>query len=103
MGEISWIKIDVGMFDNRKVRYLRKQPEGDSIVLIWIMLLTLAGRGNAGGAIFLTETVPYTPRCWLTSLALLLCPVMTAIPPFRRGDLNERYLYQSLCRLARCD
>ena len=62
MNGISWIKIDVGMFENRKIRYLRKQPEGDSIVLIWIMLLTLAGRCNAGGAIFLTETVPYTPQ-----------------------------------------
>lgn len=62
MAEIKWIKITVGMFDNRKIRYLRTLPEGDSIVLIWIMLLTMAGRCNAGGMIFLTENIPYTPK-----------------------------------------
>ena len=73
-GGISWIKIDVGMFENRKIRYLRKQPEGDSIVLIWIMLLTLAGRCNAGGAIFLTETVPYTPQMLADELGFAALP-----------------------------
>ena len=59
MAEIEWIKLNIDMFDNRKIKYLRKLPEGNSIVLIWVMLLTIAGRCNAGGYIFLTENVPY--------------------------------------------
>jgi uncharacterized phage protein (TIGR02220 family)/predicted phage replisome organizer len=50
------------MFDNRKIKHLRKLPEGNSIVLIWVMLLTMAGRCNSGGMIFLTENIPYTPK-----------------------------------------
>jgi predicted phage replisome organizer len=50
------------MFDNRKIKHLRKLPEGNSIVLIWVMLLTMAGRCNASGMIFLTENIPYTPK-----------------------------------------
>jgi predicted phage replisome organizer len=60
--EVKWIKLTVNMFDNRKIKYLRKLPDGDSIVLIWVMLLTMAGRCNASGMIFLTENVPYTPK-----------------------------------------
>lgn len=60
MNDIKWIKITTDMFDNRKIRYIRKLPSGDEMVLIWVMLLTLAGRCNAGGYIMLTENFPYT-------------------------------------------
>lgn len=59
MADIKWIKLSIDMFDNRKIKYLRKLPEGNSIVLIWVMLLTIAGRCNSGGMIFLTENIPY--------------------------------------------
>ena len=62
MAEIKWIKITTDMFDNRKIKHLRRLPDGNSIVLIWVMLLTMAGRCNAGGMIFLTENIPYTPK-----------------------------------------
>ena len=62
MADVKWIKLTTDMFDNRKIKHLRKLPEGNSIVLIWVMLLTMAGRCNAGGMIFLTENIPYTPK-----------------------------------------
>lgn len=62
MADIKWIKITTDMFDNRKIKHLRKLPEGNNIVLIWVMLLTMAGRCNSGGLIFLTENIPYTPK-----------------------------------------
>lgn len=62
MAEIKWVKLTTDMFDNRKIKHLRRLPEGNNIVLIWVMLLTMAGRCNAGGMIFLTENIPYTPK-----------------------------------------
>lgn len=62
MAEVKWIKITTDMFDNRKIKHLRRLPDGNNIVLIWIMLLTMAGRCNSGGMIFLTENIPYTPK-----------------------------------------
>ncbi len=59
---VKWVKITTDMFDNRKIKHLRRLPEGNNIVLIWVMLLTMAGRCNAGGMIFLTENIPYTPK-----------------------------------------
>lgn len=62
MAEIKWVKLTTDMFDNRKIKHLRRLPEGNNIVLIWVMLLTMAGRCNSGGMIFLTENIPYTPK-----------------------------------------
>ena len=62
MANIKWIKLNVDMFDNRKIKHIRKLPAGNEVVLIWVMLLTLAGRCNAGGMIFLTENIPYNAK-----------------------------------------
>lgn len=60
MAEISWIKLDVGLFGNRKIKEIRRQKGGDMTVLIWIMLLTMAGKCNAAGMIWITEGIPYS-------------------------------------------
>ena len=58
MSEVKWVKITTDMFDNRKIKHLRRLPDGNNYVLIWIMLLTVAGRCNAGGRIFQISTFP---------------------------------------------
>ena len=62
MAEVKWIKLMTDMFDNSKIKYIRTLPEGNNIVLIWVMLLTKAGKCNSNGYIFLTENIPYTPN-----------------------------------------
>lgn len=62
MADVKWIKLTTDMFDNRKIKHLRRLPDGNNIVLIWVMLLTMAGRCNSNGMIFLTENIPYTTK-----------------------------------------
>lgn len=82
MSDVKWIKITVDMFDNRKIKHLRRLPNGDSIVLIWVMLLTLAGRCNAGGMVFLTENIPYTPTMLANELGFEESTVILALKSF---------------------
>lgn len=62
MADVKWIKLHTAMFDNAKIKYIRTLPEGNNIVLIWVMLLAKAGKCNSNGFIFLTENIPYTPK-----------------------------------------
>lgn len=63
MGEVQWIKLYIDMFNNnRKTNKIRRMPDGDRILLFWIMLLATAGNCNAGGMIFITERVPFTEQ-----------------------------------------
>lgn len=84
---IKWVKLTVDMFDNRKVKYLRKLPDGNNIVLIWVMLLTMAGRCNAGGMIFLTENVPYTPKMLADELDFEENTVILALQALENLDM----------------
>lgn len=60
MADVKWIKLDVDMFSNPKIKRLRRLPDGNNVILIWVMLLTMAGRCNASGLIFITQNIPYT-------------------------------------------
>lgn len=79
MADVKWIKITTDMFDNKKIRHLRKLPDGNSIVLIWVMLLTMAGKCNANGMIYLTESIPYTPKMLADELGFEESTVVLAL------------------------
>ena len=87
MADVKWVKLTTDMFDNRKVKYLRKLPDGNNIVLIWVMLLTMAGRCNAGGYIFLTENIPYTPKLLADELDFEENTVILALEALERLDM----------------
>ena len=65
-------------------------PEGDSFALIWVMLLTLAGRCNAGGMIFLTENMPYTPKMLSDELGIEENTILSALSHFEQLDMIHR-------------
>lgn len=60
MGDVKWIKLSVGLPDNKKLKQIRTLPQGDSIALMWVFLLCLAGDVNEEGVIYLTPEIPYT-------------------------------------------
>jgi predicted phage replisome organizer len=60
MSSIKWIKLNVDMFDDEKIKIIQSMPEGDSLLIVWIKLITLAGKTNDGGYIYINENMPYT-------------------------------------------
>ena len=87
MAEVKWVKLTTDMFDNRKVKHLRRLPAGNNIVLIWVMLLTMAGRCNSGGMIFLTENIPYTPKMLADELDFEENTVILALQALEQLDM----------------
>ena len=60
MDSIDWIKLATSIFDNNKIKYIRTLPDGNNIVLFWIMLLVKAGQCNANGDVLVTENLAYS-------------------------------------------
>lgn len=60
MSDVKWIKLSTHMFDDEKIKLIESMPEADTILIIWIKLLSLAGRTNATGYIYLSENIPFT-------------------------------------------
>lgn len=59
MGEVKWIKITTNMFEDEKIDFIQSLPEADAITVIWVRLLTMAGKCNSNGYIFLSQSIPY--------------------------------------------
>ncbi|WPC19472.1 phage replisome organizer N-terminal domain-containing protein [Pediococcus inopinatus] len=66
MSEISWIKLSTAMFDDEKIRLIQAMPEADTITVIWVRLLALAGKTNDDGLIYVQRNMPYTDEMLAT-------------------------------------
>lgn len=61
MAEVQWIKLYVNTFNiSRKLKQIEQMKGGDTILMIWVKLLCLAGSVNDGGMIYVTPEIPFT-------------------------------------------
>lgn len=89
MTDVKWIKIAVDMFDNRKIKQIGSMPEGDSLLLMWVQLLCLAGNVNDGGFIYLTKEIPYTDEMLATQFNKPISTVRLALKTFEQFGMIE--------------
>lgn len=91
MAEVQWIKLYIDMFDKRKINKLRRLPDGDRILLFWVMLLATAGKCNAGGMIYITERVPFTREDLADEFDFDISTVELALKAFVEYDMIDLY------------
>ena len=91
MAEISWIKLQVNMFnDDEKIKIIQSMPEGDSILLIWIRLLALAGKCNSNGFLLLEDDFPYSDEMLSIVFNKPLMVIRMALETFEKFKMIER-------------
>jgi predicted phage replisome organizer len=111
MADVKWIKVATNMFEtNRKIKQIELMPEGDTILVIWLKLLLLAGNINDGGCVYLTPEIPYTDEMLANEFRRPLPTVRMALTLFEKFgmiEINDDVLhlsswekYQSTDRLA---
>lgn len=99
MAEVKWIKITTNMFEDEKIDFIESLPESDAILVIWIKLLTLAGKANANGFIFLTEQIPYTDEMLSHKFRRPLSTVKLALNTFKKLGMVD-YTEDGFLRLS---
>lgn len=84
------------MFEDEKIDFIESLPEADTILIVWVKLLTLAGKCNANGFIFLTEKIPYTQEMLAHKFRRPLNVVKLALETLARLEMiqfnNEGFL-----------
>jgi len=60
MADIKWIKLYTNMLNNKKIKRIRKMPEGNNVILIWVFLIAEAGKCNKDGGLYLTNVIPFS-------------------------------------------
>ena len=78
------------MFADEKIKLIQALPDGDSILLIWINLILLAGKCNSGGMVYLEENLPYTEDMLATIFNKPLNTIKLALATFDNFNMIER-------------
>lgn len=87
MAGISWIKLSVNIFDDEKIKLIRSMPEGDSIILIWIQLLCLAGKTNDNGTVYIGQHMYYSDEMLATVCSQPLNTIRLALKIFEQFEM----------------
>jgi predicted phage replisome organizer len=110
MADVKWIKLATDIFDNRKIRQIECLPDGDSIIVVWVKLMCLAGNINDSGFVYFTKEIPYTDQMLSAQFNRPLTTVQLALKTFEQFGMIEVIdnvlrisnweKYQSVDRLA---
>lgn len=87
--EVKWIKITTSMFDDEKIKIIESMPDRDAILIIWIKLLTLAGKCNTSGCLLLSQNIPYSDEMLSTVFSRPISTIRLALDTFYRFGMIE--------------
>jgi len=59
---MKWIKIMCNILDHRKIKMIRQEPDGDLLLLLWILMIIEAGKCEQRGYLKISKNVPYTDK-----------------------------------------
>ncbi len=91
MSKVSWIKLDVDMYKNEKIRLLRRMSGGGTrSTYIWAVLLMMAGKSNAGGRLMLSQSMPYTPEMLAAEMELPTDAVVETLEIMMQLDMVKK-------------
>lgn len=91
MAEISWIKLNINIFDDEKMKLIDSLPENDAIFRIWIYLLSLAGKTNDSGLVYLSNHIPYTEEMIASLCNRPISTVRLALKTFKDFGMIELF------------
>lgn len=94
MADVKWIKLSTGLPDNRKIKQIRTLPDGDTIALMWVFLMCLAGNSNAGnsnddGFVFFTKEIPYTDEMLAEEFKMDINTIRLGLATFEKFGMIE--------------
>lgn len=89
MSDVKWIKLSTQMFEDEKIKLIEHMPDADTILIIWVKLLSQAGKANANGYIYLSENIPYTDEMLATIFGRPLSTVRMALEVFRQFGMID--------------
>lgn len=89
MPEIKWIKISTSIFDDEKIQLIEAMPDADTLLVIWLKLLVLAGKVNASGDVRLSEGIAYTDEMLSTVFRRPLNSIRLALQVFIKFKMVE--------------
>ncbi len=87
--EVKWIKITTNLFDDEKIKLIDTLPDRDAIIVIWFKLLTLAGKTNDNGTVYVMKDIPTTDEVLATIFNRPINTIRLALSIFQKYKMIE--------------
>lgn len=58
--KLTWIHLEMDIFDNAKIKRIRRMPDGDKLFVLWVGLLTLGMKSKRYGILEIGDGIPYS-------------------------------------------
>ena len=89
LADVKWIKLATGLPDNRKIKQIRRLPDGDTIALMWVFLMCLAGETNDEGMVYFTPEIPFTEEMLSDQFDIDINTVRLGLSTFQRFGMID--------------
>jgi len=89
MKERKFVKLKVDMYGDTKFKIIDTMPKRDLIHYIWTRLLTLAGKVNLAGELYLSKNIPYTVETLAIEFNRSAIEVQLALKTFEDLEMVE--------------
>ena len=89
MADVKWIKITTDIFDDEKILMIESMPSADSIIVIWLKLLTFAGKQNNDGVFLMSNRIAYTDEMFACIFRRDVNLVRLALKTFEQFGMIE--------------
>lgn len=87
-GDVKWIKVSTGIFDDEKILMIESMPGGYEILAVWFKLLVLAGKQNNSG-VFMIGKMPCTTKLLSSVFRMKEATVKNAIDIFKGMEMVD--------------
>ncbi len=89
MADVKWIKITTDIFDDEKILMIESMPSADSIIVVWLKLLTFAGKQNNDGVFLMSNRIAYTDEMLASIFRRDVNTIRMALTTFERFGMIE--------------
>ena len=89
--KLKFIKLDIEIMNDSKIKFIRKMPEGDSLVMMWIGLICIAMKSGIPGTLQIGNNIPFTDELLASELDLQLNTVRLGLKTFQNLKMIELF------------
>lgn len=88
---LSFIKLDINILSDTKIKLIRSMKNGDSIMVLWVGLLCLAMKSSNPGMIEMGDGIPFTYEILSTELGINVKIIKTGMEIFKKYKMIEEF------------
>lgn len=96
MSKLSFLKLDIEIMNDSKIKMIRKMPAGPQLFELWIGLMCLAMKSGRPGCVEIGDGIPFTDEMLSDELDIPISAIQLGLATFQRFKMVEFFEDQTI-------